>query len=140
MVFSRSSAVLDSQDITSRKLQDYTSTHWPLYVLTSDSKILDQVGITDPQFQNKLNGIIGLTNWIEATFFAFMVDQLGRRPLFLVSNTGMLFTFMTWIILTAFQNNTGNPGDGKGVIVMIFFHNFFYNLCWVYVVSYACPK
>ncbi|MCJ1410797.1 hypothetical protein MMC19_004883 [Ptychographa xylographoides] len=98
------------------------------YYLT---KILDQVGITDPQFQNKLNGIIGLTNWIEATFFAFMVDQLGRRPLFLVSNTGMLFTFMTWIILTAFQNNTGNPGDGKGVIVMIFFHNFFYNLCWV---------
>ena len=98
--------------------------------LTISSKILDQVGITDPNFQNKLNGIIGVTNWIEASVFALLVDRIGRRPLFLISNSGMVCTFAVWIALTAVQNNTGDVGPGKGVICMIFFHNFFYNLCW----------
>jgi len=98
------------------------------YYLT---KILTEIGITDAQFQNRLNGIIGITNWIEASVFALLVDRLGRRPLFLTSNAAMCCTFAVWIALTAVQNKTGSAGAGKGVIVMIFFHNFFYNLCWV---------
>jgi len=98
------------------------------YYLT---KVLDDVGITNPEFQNRLNGIIAITNWIEASIFALLVDKVGRRPLFLTSNSGMICTFATWIALTAVQNKTQAPGPGKGVIVMIFLHNFFYNLCWV---------
>jgi hypothetical protein len=45
------------------------------------NKILTDVGITDPQFQNRLNGIIGTTKWIEANCFALLVDRIGRRPL-----------------------------------------------------------
>jgi hypothetical protein len=95
-----------------------------------ESKILTDIGITDPQFQNRLNGIIGTTNWIEASIFALLVDRVGRRPLFLTSVSGMCCTFAIWIALTAIQNSTGAVGPGKGVIVIIFFHNFFYNLCW----------
>jgi hypothetical protein len=43
----------------------------------------------------------------------------------------MCCTFATWIALTAKQLQ--NPKDtswGKGVIAMIFFHNFFYNFAW----------
>ena len=93
--------------------------------------ILKNVGITDPQFQNKLNGIIGVTNWIEASIFALLVDKCGPRPLFLISGCGMCCTFATWIALTAEENSSGNSNLGNGVICMIFFHNFFYNLCWV---------
>lgn len=94
------------------------------------SKILTDVGITDPQFQNKLNGIIGITNWLEASIFALLVDRCGRRPLFLISGCGMCCTFATWIALTAEEQSTGKASIGNGVIVIIFFHNFFYNLCW----------
>jgi len=93
--------------------------------------ILENIGITDPKYQNKLNGFILMVNMIEAWFWAVMVDRVGRRPLFLISASGMCCTFAIWIALTAEQLRTGSVGIGKGVIAMIFFHNFFYNFAWI---------
>jgi hypothetical protein len=43
----------------------------------------------------------------------------------------MCCTFATWIALTARQlQNPKEPSWGKGVIAIIFFHNFFYNFAW----------
>jgi hypothetical protein len=43
----------------------------------------------------------------------------------------MCCTFATWIALTAKQlQNPEETSWGKGVIAMIFFHNFFYNFAW----------
>ncbi|KIM92559.1 hypothetical protein OIDMADRAFT_107106 [Oidiodendron maius Zn] len=94
-------------------------------------KVLNDIGITDPTFQNKINGIYAVTNWVEASGAAFLVDRFGRRPLFLLSNSVMVCTFAIWIALTAIQNRTGSASIGSGVICMIFFHSFFYNIVWV---------
>jgi len=93
--------------------------------------ILDSIGETDPKYQNKLNGFILMVNMIEAWFWSFMVDRVGRRPLFLIAAGGMCCTFSIWIALTAENLKTGNISYGKGVIAMIFFHNFFYNFAWI---------
>jgi len=94
--------------------------------------ILEAIGIDSPNYQNKLNGFILMVNMLEAYVWACCVDRFGRRPLFLIAAGGMCCTFATWIALTAKQLQ--NPKDtswGKGVIAMIFFHNFFYNFAWI---------
>jgi len=93
--------------------------------------ILKNLGITSPNYQNMLNGFILMVNMFEAWFWALMVDRFGRRPLFLIASSGMCCTFAIWIALTATQlKNPDQLGFGKGVIAMIFFHNFFYNFAW----------
>ena len=93
--------------------------------------ILQNLGITSPNYQNMLNGFILMVNMFEAWFWSMMVDRMGRRPLFLIASGGMCCTFAIWIALTAEQiDNPGKLGFGKGVIAMIFFHNFFYNFAW----------
>jgi hypothetical protein len=77
-----------------------------------------------------INAFILMASMFEAWFWAVMVDRVGRRPLFLIAGSGMTFTFAIWIALTAMQLKTGQTGYGKGVIAMIFFHNFFYNFAW----------
>jgi uncharacterized membrane protein len=94
------------------------------------SKILNLLGYTDPFFQNKINGIYATTNWFEAMFAAFMVDRLGRRPMFLTSNSGMVITFGLWIAFTAMNIKTGKGSWGIGAIVMIFLHTLVYNIVW----------
>jgi len=47
-----------------------------------------------------------------------------------MASIGMIFTFGIWIALTAKQTASGEVSYGKGIIAMIFFHNFFYNMCW----------
>lgn len=72
-----------------------------------------------------------MVNMLEAWFWACMVDRFGRRPLFLIAASGMCCTFAIWIGLTASQiMHPKELGFGKGVIAMIFFHNFFYNFAW----------
>jgi len=89
---------------------------------------LDTVGVTDPDTQTLINGLLQLFNFGMAVSAAFLVDRLGRRTLLLWSGFGMLLSF---IILTAcagvFDTN-GNKGAGLAVIVMIFTFFGFYDI------------
>ncbi|CAG8899634.1 unnamed protein product [Penicillium egyptiacum] len=110
--------------------QSGNQTTWVDLIRTRNS-ILDLLGYTDPRFQNKINGIYATTNWVEALFAAFMVDRIGRRPLFLTSNISMVFTFALWIAFTALNITRNSSEFGIGAIVMLFLHTLVYNLVWV---------
>jgi hypothetical protein len=52
--------------------------------------VLDGVGITDPGVKAEVNGGLQIWNLICAFCAALLVDKLGRRTLFVASNSGML--------------------------------------------------
>ncbi|KAH7247171.1 hypothetical protein NW759_007937 [Fusarium solani] len=91
--------------------------------------ILNNIGITDPETQNLINGGLQIYNMVVATTAACLVDRLGRRFLFLLSTIGMMFSFVIWIILSARnqQLNYEKKGLGIGVVVMVFVFYAFYN-------------
>lgn len=92
--------------------------------------VLNDIGITDPETQNLINGGLQLFNFAIATGSATIVDRLGRRPLFITSTCGMLFAFVIWTILAArnqIQDST-NQSLAIGIVVMVFVFYFFYNL------------
>lgn len=91
--------------------------------------ILTSVGITNPEDQLGINAGLQSFGLIVAFAFSLLIDSLGRRQLYLLGTIGTLFTFVVWTILSArYTIEGGNPGLGKGVVIMIFLYNFFYNL------------
>ncbi|KAI8663284.1 MFS domain-containing protein [Fusarium keratoplasticum] len=91
--------------------------------------VLTDIGTTDPETQNLINGGLQLFNWAVACGSALLVERLGRRFLLLTSTIGMLFAFIIWTILAARNQQTegGNKGLGIGVVVMVFVFYAFYN-------------
>jgi MFS family permease len=51
---------------------------------------------------------------------AFLVDRVGRRPLFLFAGIGMLLRFSTWTTCSAVYAETGSHEAGPAVLAMIF--------------------
>jgi len=94
------------------------------------SLILTQIGYTDETTQDLINGVLQIWNMIVAGTMAFMVDRFGRRPLFLVSTTGMLLCFIAWTICSQQNEVEGSVAAGRGVIAMIYLYYTFYNLAW----------
>lgn len=91
--------------------------------------VLRDIGITDPETQNLINGGLQLFNFAVASGSATLVDRLGRRFLLLTSTIGMLFAFTVWTGLAARnqQLENGQKGLGVGVVVMVFVFFSFYN-------------
>ena len=53
--------------------------------------ILEGVGFTETNTKAAINGGLQIWNLLAAMTGALLVDRLGRRTLFIISNTGMLF-------------------------------------------------
>lgn len=92
--------------------------------------IFDSIGITNGNIQLIINGCLQILNIIVATGQCFVVDKVGRRPLFLIATTGMLATFIVWTICSARYAINGDSGAGSAVVAMIFIYYVFYNMAW----------
>jgi MFS family permease len=93
------------------------------------SLVLTDIGITNPETQNLINGLIQVFSYIVAGSSALLIDRLGRRFLFITSTCGMLVAFIIWTILAALnqQREESNRGLGIGVVIMVFIFLGFYN-------------
>ncbi|KAH8118062.1 general substrate transporter [Phellopilus nigrolimitatus] len=77
-----------------------------------------------------INGGLQVWNLFCALSAALLVDRLGRRTLFLISNSGMLITFSMWTLTTALFQTTDNTNAAKAAIGMIFLFFFFYDIAY----------
>jgi len=82
--------------------------------------VLEGVGIKDAQTKAQINGVLQVWNFISAITAAFLVEKLGRRTLFIASNTGMLIVFCMWTLTTALFQTTGNVDAARATIGLLF--------------------
>ncbi|KAH8731896.1 general substrate transporter [Phaeosphaeriaceae sp. PMI808] len=85
--------------------------------------VVDNVGMTDPQTQLGINGEL-----CENFAFAFFIDKLGRRPIYLISTVGTFVVFNIFTIISARYDTKPQNGLGRGFIVSIFFYDIFYDI------------
>jgi hypothetical protein len=92
--------------------------------------IFESVGITDPRTQAALNGGLGVWNLFWAMLGAMMVDKLGRRTIFLISNIGMLVMFCFWTVTVALFSTFKYTAAAKATIPSIFLFYAFYDIAY----------
>ncbi|OJJ82628.1 uncharacterized protein ASPGLDRAFT_174022 [Aspergillus glaucus CBS 516.65] len=93
--------------------------------------VLDTIGITDPDTQTLINGLLQVFNFVAAGSAALLVDRIGRRPLFLWSALGMLISFIIWAACSAIVNgDDGNQAVGRAVIAFVFIFYFHYDIAY----------
>ena len=63
--------------------------------------MLTGVGITDAGTKAEINGGLQVWNLFYAVTAALLVDKLGRRTLFIISNTGMLISTLSSILFVS---------------------------------------
>ncbi|EMD95653.1 hypothetical protein COCHEDRAFT_1200667 [Bipolaris maydis C5] len=90
--------------------------------------VMDNVGLTDPHTQLGINGGMKTLALCENFLFAFLVDKLGRRPIYLISTIGTFVMFNIFTIISARYDVAPRAPLGKGFIVSIFFYGIFYDI------------
>lgn len=93
-------------------------------------KVLDSIGITEEKKQLQINGCLMIYNLVICAAFAGVVSRFKRRTMFLTCVAGMLVSYVIWTILSALnqQRNFEDTSLANGVLAMIFFYYFFYDI------------
>jgi len=102
------------------------------------SIVLKGVGVTPANVQGQINGSLQAFNFVVAIAASLLVERLGRRTLFLTSNTGMLIVFVLWTAMSALFQDTHNTKATVVFIVLIFIFYMFYDLTYTpLLISYS---
>jgi len=94
------------------------------------SIVLDTVGVKDPQTKALVNGGLQIWNFILAVSAALLVDRIGRRPLFLTSNLGMLVCFGMLTLTTALYTTNDDKSAANASIAIIACFFAFYDIAY----------
>jgi hypothetical protein len=89
---------------------------------------MENVGMTNPQTQLGINGGLKTLGLVENLGFAFLIDKLGRRLIYLISTIGTFVCFNIFTIISARYEVTPKPSLGHGFIAIIFFYGVFYDI------------
>lgn len=100
--------------------------------------ILDSVGYTAQSTQTLINALLTLWNLLWGVAFSLIVNQFGRRTLFLASTAGCLVSYVVWTGLEArYEMSTnlgtgagGPPGVARAIVAVIFLYNFVFAAGW----------
>lgn len=92
--------------------------------------VLNGVGITETRTKAAINGGLQIFNLASALVGMMMVDKLGRRKVFLISNIGMLTAFAMWTVTTALFSQSGNVAAARATVPLIFIYYFFYDFAY----------
>jgi sugar porter (SP) family MFS transporter len=98
--------------------------------------VLNSIGITSTTTKTTINGCLAIYNFLLATIASFFVERIGRRPLFIISTTGMLIAFILWTTFAALYTTYQTNGYAIGVLVSIFLSNGAYDIGWTPLYSY----
>ncbi|EGO00445.1 hypothetical protein SERLA73DRAFT_107562 [Serpula lacrymans var. lacrymans S7.3] len=102
------------------------------------NKVLDAIGVTDPNTQLLINGCLSIWSFICGMTGGLLCDKAGRRLLFLTSSLGMLLFWTLQTICFAVDNEDGDLNAGYGYIAMIFLFTTFYTMAFSpLIVSYT---
>lgn len=94
------------------------------YYLTT---ILLDLGIENATTRLLLNGINSIWGYIFATAGSLLVGKLGRRKVFLFSNSGFILSFTVIAACTAAFQDHGNQTAGRvGIAFIYIFNNVFF--------------
>ncbi|TVY71409.1 Lactose permease [Lachnellula suecica] len=102
--------------------------------------IYNSMGITSQGQKIPLNGGQTLLALVVSVGCAFLVDRVGRRPLFLTSTVGMVLMFLAWTITASrFEaSDSKNMAAGTPQVVFVWVFGIFYSLAWSgLLVAYA---
>ncbi|KAG1905045.1 general substrate transporter [Suillus fuscotomentosus] len=92
--------------------------------------VLDKVGITQTRTKAAINGGLQIFNLASALVGVMIVDKVGRRKTFLISNIGMLTAFAMWTVTTALFCESGDVAAARATVPLIFIYFFFYDLAY----------
>lgn len=105
------------------------------YYLT---KVLDQLGITNPTTQLLINGLLQIWNLFWAILASTLVERIGRRILFITSTAGMLVFYVLQTVGLGVFTEHGKQPAAHATIAFIFLFYAFYDIAFTpLIVSYS---
>lgn len=92
--------------------------------------VYDSVGITSTTSKLGLDAGNKVMSLIVSIGCAFLIDRVGRRPLFLIATSGMFVFFLALTITGARYSANNQRGVGILAVVWVWFHGVAYMVAW----------